>query len=722
VKGNQTKLSGQSRRVRSLLIDNYDSYTYNLFAQLSVINDCEAIVVRNDVTWEELACLEFDNIVLSPGPGHPAIAGDFGVCAEVLRRAQVPVLGVCLGHQGIAMAYGGQITEAREILHGRSSPIFHTDDDLFAGLPQGFSAVRYHSLVVVPPVPDELRVSAWTSDGTIMGLTAATRPIYGVQFHPESCMTDEGTRILENFRTLTLERMPSQENGRGRAREAATRGRIPDEMKPAKTNRRMRAIIEQLSGVHENAEGVFDALRGRGHAVWLDSARRSGETGRFSYIALAEGPLGHLVRYDRKAHTCTIEANAAAERREETGIFEFLRAAQANWDVEIPHALPFSFCGGYVGWFGYECKADCGIPTVHEAATDDAAFLFADRTIVFDHDAHRVTLIALVGEQGEAAAHRWFAATRRIVEQAQGQAARPLAPAVEGTTWAWPAREHDGYVGDVRRARDRLRIGDSYQVCLTTQFSLESPLEPFEAYRRLRRANPAPYAAFLDFGTTQVACASPERFVRITSSGDVEVKPMKGTAARHAEPRRDAASAQALAADPKERAENLMIVDLLRNDLSRVCWPGSVHVASLMAIESYESVHQMVSTVRGTFREGITSVDAVRACFPGGSMTGAPKVRACSIIDELEPQARGIYSGAIGYFSVGGAAEFNIVIRSVVYHGGHATVGAGGGITILSDADREWDEVLLKAQSVLGPLGARADAGAVRSRRTTEEG
>jgi para-aminobenzoate synthetase len=180
-------------------------------------------------------------------------------------------------------------------------------------------------------------------------------------------------------------------------------------------------------------------------------------------------------------------------------------------------------------------------------------------------------------------------------------------------------------------------------------------------------------------------------------------------------------SARALASDPKERAENLMIVDLLRNDLSRVCTPGSVHVASLMAVESFERVHQMVSTIRGELRAGATAVDALQACFPGGSMTGAPKLRACHIIDELERAARGIYSGAIGYFSVNGSAEFNVVIRTLVYHNQDVTLGAGGGITILSDAQREWEEVLLKAQSVLGALGVRSDAGAPLLERTTGE-
>ncbi|HTV73595.1 MAG TPA: aminodeoxychorismate synthase component I [Candidatus Acidoferrales bacterium] len=706
--------------MRSLLIDNYDSYTYNLFAQLSVINDCEAVVVRNDVTWNELIGLEFDNIVLSPGPGHPGVESDFGICAEVVRRAQVPVLGVCLGHQGIAFAYGARIAVAREIVHGQSSAIFHDGDGLFAALPQGFLAVRYHSLVVAQPVPEPLRVTAWTSDGTIMGVAVADRPVYGVQFHPESCMTDEGSRVLENFRRLTLERLPQRPVRKTRISAPSRPQHLlqTDGADGAAAS----VLVQRLSGVYAEPEVVFDAVREGENAVWLDSARRTAGTGRFSYVALAHGTLGHLVRYDHRTQTCTVSSANAAQRFTQTSIFPFLARTIAERSVAVPSGLAFDFCGGYVGWIGYECKADCGIPAVYEAATDDAALLFADRVLVFDHDMREISLVALAESGQEPAARRWFERMSRILRSFERASLGPV-PIVAPGAHARPARDEADYIQDVRRAQEQLRAGQSYQVCLTTQFHLDSAPAPFEAYRYLRVHNPAPYAAYLDFGTTQVACASPERFLRSTG-GTVEVKPMKGTAARHREPARDAQLAAALSADPKERAENLMIVDLLRNDLSRVCRPGSVRVASLMAVESFERVHQMVSTIRGELPAGATAIDAVRACFPAGSMTGAPKLRACRIIDELELQARGIYSGTIGYFSVNGTAEFNVVIRTLVYHDGEVTLGAGGGITILSDAQREWDEVLLKAQSVLGALGAlgaRGDAGAALLGRTSGE-
>src|ERR671914_2005504 len=192
--------------MRTLLIDNYDSFTFNLFHLLGEVNGDEPIVARNDeLPWEELAALSVDNIVISPGPGRPEHARDVGVSLDALQRAEVPVLGVCLGHQALAYIAGGSVEHAREVMHGRLSPIHHDESALFAGIPQGFLAVRYHSLVV-GAVPAELRVSAWTPDGVVMGLEHRARPLLGVQFHPESVSTRHGRHLIENFRDITRAR------------------------------------------------------------------------------------------------------------------------------------------------------------------------------------------------------------------------------------------------------------------------------------------------------------------------------------------------------------------------------------------------------------------------------------------------------------------------------------------------------------------------------------
>src|SRR4051812_47112989 len=216
--------------MRTLLIDNYDSYTFNLFHLLGEVNGEEPVVVRNDeLPWEELAAIEFDNVVISPGPEHPR---DAGVSLDVLRHAAVPVLGVCLGHQELAYAFGGTIERAREVMHGRLSPIRHDGSALFAGVPQGFLAVRYHSLVV-GAVPRELRVTAWTPDGVIMALEHRARPLFGVQFHPESVSTAHGRALVENFRDLTPRRRP-----RARPATRAPRPRPAPPREPMQLRRR----------------------------------------------------------------------------------------------------------------------------------------------------------------------------------------------------------------------------------------------------------------------------------------------------------------------------------------------------------------------------------------------------------------------------------------------------------------------------------------------------
>ena len=246
------------RAMRTLLIDNYDSFSFNLFHLLGEVNGAEPIVVRNDeLPWEELAALPVDNIVISPGPGRPEHERDVGVSLDVLRRARVPVLGVCLGHQALAHVTGGAIEHAPEVMHGRLSPIHHDGRGLFAGIPQGFAAVRYHSLAV-GACPAELRVTAWTPDGVVMGLEHRTRPQWGVQFHPESISTEHGHALARNFRDLTRAQGRPSARAPRPARRPTAGARVH--------HRRLQAWCDP--------EAAFVALYGdREHAVWLDSSR-----------------------------------------------------------------------------------------------------------------------------------------------------------------------------------------------------------------------------------------------------------------------------------------------------------------------------------------------------------------------------------------------------------------------------------------------------------------
>ena len=263
---------------------------------------------------------------------------------------------------------------------------------------------------------------------------------------------------------------------------------------------------------------------------------------------------------------------------------------------------------------------------------------------------------------------------------------------------------HAGYLEAVSKVRDYILAGDIFQANLSQR--LEAPLResPWTLYRRLRALNPAPFAAYLDMDGVRVLSASPERFLRVDADGAVEARPIKGTRPRGLYPAHDAALGRVLSESAKDRAENLMIVDLLRNDISRVCAPGSVHVPDLFALEHYSTVQHLVSTVTGTLDAGRDAVDLLIAAFPGGSITGAPKVRAMEIIAELEQRRRGVYCGSVGYISITGAMDTSIVIRTYLALGARVYFGVGGGIVADSDPEEEYRETFDKARALISAL------------------
>lgn len=371
-----------------------------------------------------------------------------------------------------------------------------------------------------------------------------------------------------------------------------------------------------------------------------------------------------------------------------------LGGAVTDESAEMP------FRGGWVGWLSYEdAAARAGAP----AATPDptvpqAAWLRAQSFLAFDHTTRRVWA---VGEQTDAAGLAALARSAVLPHPVP-----PPATAVEASARHLPAE----YAGLVERCRDHIREGDAYQLCLTTRFTLDQPVDAVAAYRRLRAATPSHHGGFIRIGGVVLASASPEQFLEV-GDGVVRTKPIKGTRPRGATPDEDAALAAELRANEKERAENVMIVDLMRNDLSRVCEPGSVGVDGLLEVESYPAVHQLVSTVSGRLLPGTTLGGLLDAAFPAGSMTGAPKLSAMTILHELERGPRGVFSGCFGWVGADGALDLAMVIRSIVAHGDGAYVGAGGGITWRSDPPAEVAEVGIKARAPLAAIGAELPPG-----------
>ncbi len=693
--------------MQTLIIDNYDSYTFNLYQLLAAINGREPIVIRNDeMTWEEVEKLTFDNIVLSPGPGHPKNSKDFGMCKRAIEQTKVPLLGVCLGHQGIAQIFGGKVILAPEVMHGCTSAIYHQGEGLFTGIPQGFEAVRYHSLIVDNQYfPNCLKVTAWTKDGLIMALQHQNRPLWGVQFHPESICTDFGAQLLRNFTTLT-QQYHQQSNTLLIYKKNNNTKRKSIFRKKEKTlisNNEWKVFSKQLAFFPEPEKVFNHFFKEDKNAFWLDSSLVEKDLSRFSFMGGSKGDNSLIISYKITNNEVIVEYSNGTKKRLSQSIFDYLRSELTQRKC-TSNELPFDFNGGFVGYLGYELKAECGGQQAHASPFPDATFLFADQLIAFDHET-KTTFLVYVGRKNEAEkANKWLDNMSKKLWDLP--AIRPFFN--QNKLNEIPCKlnkDKRSYIADIQSCMGKIRQGESYEICLTNELYSTQTTDPLAFYNRLRKQSPAPYAAFLRFGTLSVACSSPERFLKIDRDRWIESKPIKGTARRGDTFLEDLLLKEQLANSEKDRAENLMIVDLLRNDLGRVCEVGSVEVSKLMAIESYASVHQMVSTICGHLKASINAVDAVKHAFPGGSMTGAPKIRTMSIIDELEGRARGIYSGAIGYFGLNGTADLNIVIRTAVCTPSGISIGTGGAITALSDPESEFEELLLKAKALVETLG-----------------
>ena len=455
-----------------------------------------------------------------------------------------------------------------------------------------------------------------------------------------------------------------------------------------------RAVIEPWHGGAPEVAAAI--LHGRPGLAWLDSALPDRARGRWSIVAsdprwtlTARG--GEVILDD--AHGRHRLASGALAAFAQTVEAEPRPAAASTEAPSLP------FVGGAIGYLGFELAREIErLPasTRDDLGAPDLAFGWYDAALVWD-GAHRTGW--LVGRAEAVAALR-----ARLAVATPG--APP--PADAGATALRANITRRAYMDAVARAQRYIRAGDIYQVNLSQRFSAPTSLDGFEVYRRLRAVSPAPFAAYLDQrvrGGIEVLSSSPERFL-LADGEALETRPIKGTRPRGATPAQDAALADALRASAKDRAEHLMIVDLERSDLGRVAVPGSVRVPAFAALESYAQVHHLTSTVTARRRDGVGLEALLRATFPGGSISGAPKIRALEIIDELEPTARGVYTGAIGYVSAHGRVDLNIAIRTITLADGVAHVHVGGAIVSDSDAEAEYAETLDKARGMARALGA----------------
>ena len=438
--------------------------------------------------------------------------------------------------------------------------------------------------------------------------------------------------------------------------------------------------------------------------VFLDSATHPEQAGRYSFLVADPATIvrskGALTQQLGEGRWTRVAADPVAH----------VSALLEPFAAEPVAGLP-PFQGGAAGYVGYDWGAQLErVPRTRydDLAIPDVMLGLYDWVIAWDHQTKRAWVISTgIPEQGAArrdrTARRLAFVKERLAERRSDRLAAPSYP-VPDVPGLRSNFTREGYLDAVARVIEYVYAGDIFQANLSQR--LEAPLAgtPFELYRRLRQRNPAPFAAYLAFGDVVVVSSSPERFLCVDAGRRVETRPIKGTRPRGVGPEHDAALALALAESDKDRAENVMIVDLLRNDLSRVCQPGTVRVPELFALEHYQTVHHLVSTVVGELAPELDALDLLRAAFPGGSITGAPKVRAMQIIAELEPTQRGVYCGSIGYLSATGALDSSIVIRTYLVVGRDVYFQVGGGIVADSDPEQEYRETLDKARGLIAAL------------------
>ncbi|KAI9681775.1 MAG: hypothetical protein M1829_000520 [Trizodia sp. TS-e1964] len=790
-----------------LYIDAWDSFTNNIVSLLHVLLHADIDVIRIDTEVEDLAKLlqGYDAVVVGPGPGTPIRPEDVGIINRLWTlddRSLVPILGICLGFQSLALASGARIQRLLEPRHGIVQQISHLGTDIFRGVKTNVKATCYHSLKVntlhhgptgtprfgssslwtpSEAVPDILPL-AWEVMGAepvLMALKHMKKPFWGLQYHPESICTDPANNtVILNWWQDALRWNQEKRFAPRTPVEPSTR---------AQTKEKEKSLLDSL--VHSSKEyakrpvavEVVDLTKDiripelceimcadDAEVVVLDSVTSK----RYSIIGFVipgETEKLQISPFDDESTSTNGSSPADRPRSYNTWLMlaEYMEHRQAiGGDSESP------FWGGLMGYITYEQGLyDIGIHDASRSTNNkdiksggaslehNICMAFIEKSIVIDHFARKAYIQSLYNADHDPIAdQKWMkGALCRVKELASYQNGHSL-EYTQSKAEDHQQQEHDllyhylqnaeiskpcpkEYNRKIRECQEYIRAGESYELCLTAQAVIRSTCpSSFDSawllYKRLRALNPAPFGAFLRLGATTILSSSPEQFVTWDREGNCHLRPIKGTVKKDAST--TLATACSILSTPKERAENLMIVDLIRHDLHGVTGPGRVTVPKLMIVEEFETVYQLVSEIKGVFpppspainstasprRTHHTGIDVLAVSLPPGSMTGAPKVRTCHLLHEIEErQARGVYSGVLGYMSVCGRGDFSVVIRSAVRLGGETReapggkdktevwrVGAGGAVTAKSEEVAEWEEMDAKMMSTLrafGPLVRR---------------
>ncbi len=463
----------------------------------------------------------------------------------------------------------------------------------------------------------------------------------------------------------------------------------------------MTPFIRELE--HKDPLKIFAALSHLPYSLLFDSADLGHPNARYSFV------VSHPIETIESKDGQVTLTNWEEQKQVEGKAFDIVKQRLKHWipEAETARGLP-PFQGGVAGFFGYDMGRDLeDLPddATHNPDMPDMAVGIYDQVMAFDHQKNQAWIITHADSYHNA---------RKKQDYILGLVGNPAPlPAFEGADLDWQSNfESDEYIDMVAKVVEYIKDGDIFQANLSQRFDAELPegFEPFAHYLNMRVVNPAPFAAYMNCGNIKISSASPERFLTV-KDGHVETRPIKGTRPKSGSASMDAKYREELQNSEKDRAENTMIVDLMRSDLSKVCLAKSITVTELCKLESFASVHHLVSTIKGTLKKNKTAIDLLESCFPGGSITGAPKIRAQEIIEELEPTRRGPYCGSMGFIGFDGNMDSSILIRTLVYEGQNVSFQVGGGIVADSDPDDEYQETFDKAEAIFRSFDGRFGLG-----------
>lgn len=700
-----------------LLIDNYDSFVFNVYQYLLELGHNVSTYRNDEITVKEIEAIKPDAIFLSPGPGRPENAG---ICVPLIKKfaGEIPIFGICLGHQAIGYAFGGEITNSQQLFHGKTSKIISLGKGVMNSFDQ-ITVTRYHSLTISNTnLPDCLEVTCETELGEIMGVLHKEYNIEGVQFHPESVLTEFGKEMLSNFlaRVTAFERQTnnsSKNNKRGNG--VPILEQINDPPQKLSVEQDYYEVKTKLN--HMQIFEIIQKEFGATNSFLLDSAGGPEVDCATSYIGIF--PKFEITLYKKRLqfksdnnginevfknifgkHYLSYEDGFDISNDKFSDVFEIM---SNSFDVTKKHDKNLPISHGLVGFIGYEYlhylenihradKKSIGLPDIH--------LKYFSFVIRIDESTDIANVIVNRIKEGS---NQSVEKIIQILELDHQTSPQKESNAAKGETKELSEESNilrDMYLENARKAKDYIYQGDIFQVQLGQRIKINKNISSLCLYKKMREINPSPYMFYWDNGDYQLISNSPELQLRVEYDTAL-IRPIAGTSKGKGG---NASERQIIIndfkQDVKEQAEHVMLVDLARNDLGRLAIPHSVKVDQFLKVEEYAHVFHLTSTVTSKLPSHINKMHLFESTFPAGTLTGAPKVRAMEIIAELETEERGPYGGAFGFFDFNGNIVSSIIIRTVMKKGDQVYIQASAGLVADSVPENEWNETNHKMRTV----------------------